>query len=225
MAAADKISYQWLPIYDKNRYRPLPVSVDFLQNTFDIVFLLFFIWHWNWGPLLVVLYYIIETLVTCLFTVIKWWKSKAKLSDDLIVSTRVFKFIASITLYAVVGVFSYGQISAVHDALGLVIALPSWEVLLADEKQFMLGLLAIVLLQTVEYYKYVLQAKHVRVELITVILTPILRVFVQQVAVMIGILALVVVSFIDLKCASVMIALLLGFTKLIAGQWQLTVKN
>lgn len=225
MAASDKISYQWLPIYDKYRYRPLPVSVDFLQNAFDIVFLLFFIWYWNWGPLLVVLYYIIETLVTCLFTAIKWWKSKAAFSDDRMVSTPTFKFIAIVTLCAVVGAFSYGQISAVHDALGLVIALPSWEVIVSDEKQVMLGVLAIVLLQTTEYYKYTLQSKHMRIELVTAIMTPLLRVFVQQLAVMLGILSLIIVSSIDLKWASVMIALLLGFTKLIAGQFQLTVKN
>ncbi|MDF2454990.1 MAG: hypothetical protein K0R51_983 [Cytophagaceae bacterium] len=208
MAASDKISYQWLPIYDKYRYRPLPVSVDFLQNAFDIVFLLFFIWYWNWGPLLVVLYYVIETLVTCLFTAIKWWRSKAVLSDDRMVSIPTFKFIAILTLCAVIGVFSYGQILAVHDALGLVMSVPSWEILVSDKSQFMLGVLAIVLLQTTEYYKHILQSKHIRVELVTAILTPVLT-----------------VSFIDLKWASVMIALLLGFAKLIAGQLQLTVKN
>ncbi|MDB5256119.1 MAG: hypothetical protein JWM14_814 [Chitinophagaceae bacterium] len=220
-----KISYQWLPIVDKHRYRPLPVSVDFLQNVFDILFLLIFIWYWNWGPLLVVLYYVIETVVMCIFTSLKWWKSKAKLSEDQTLSTPTFKAIAILSLCLVIGVFSYGQITAVHNVLGMVMSLPSWDVILSDEKQFLLGVLAIVLQQTSEYYKYNLIARNTEVELVTAILTPVLRIFVQQFSVMLGICAVLIVSFVDLKSASVMIALMLGLIKIIFGQLQLVVKK
>ena len=125
MLSSYKVSYQWLPVFDKHRYRPLPVSVDFLQNVFDIIFLLVFIWYWNWGPLLVVLYYVIETVVMCLFTSLKWWNSTVQLSRDRMVSTPTFKAITILSLCIVVGTFSYGQVSAVHDVLGLVMALPS----------------------------------------------------------------------------------------------------
>ena len=89
----------------------------------------------------------------------------------------------------------------------------------------MIGVFAIVLQQTMEYYKYHLNAKHGAPELITNIMTPILRIFVQQFAVMLGILTVLVVSFIDLKVASVMIALLLGLIKIVTGQFQLVVKK
>jgi hypothetical protein len=220
-----KVSYQWLPIVDKHRYRPLPVSVDFLQNVFDIVFLLIFIWYWNWGPLLVVLYYVVETVVMCLFTSLKWWKSKILLSDDNRFSTPTFKAIGILTLCAVIGAFSYGQISAVHDVLGRVMTLPPWDVILSDEKQFLLGVLAIVLQQTTEYYKYNLLAKNTDVELAIAILTPLLRIFVQQFSVMLGIFAVLMVSFVDLKAASIMIALMLGLIKIIFGQVQLVIKK
>jgi len=222
---SSKLSYQWLPIYDKYRYRPLPVSVDFFQNVLDIVFLLVFIWYWNWGPLLVFLYYVIETVVMCLFTSIKWWKSKAILSGDPVFSGSTFKFIAIVTLCSVVGLFCYGQLAAVHDVLGMVMALPSWEVILLDEQQFMIGALAIVLQQTMEYYKCHLQFKNAEVELVRFVLTPILRIFVQQFAVILGIFAVVIVSFIDLKAASIMVALILGLIKLLVGQLQLVVKK
>jgi len=223
--ASYKVSYQWLPLVDKYRYRPLPVSVDFLQNVFDLVFLLIFIWYWNWGPLLVVLYYVIETVVMCFFTSLKWWKNKALLSEDPMLSTRTFKGIAILILCLVIGTFSYGQITAVHDVLGMVMTLPPWEFILADDKQFLLGVLAIVIQQSVEYYKYNLVAKNTAVDLVTVILTPILRIFVQQFSVMLGILAVLIVSFVDLKAASIMIALMLGLIKIVFGQLHLVIKN
>ena len=219
--ASYKISYQWLPVFDKYRYRPLPISVDFLQNVFDVIFLLVFIWYWNWGPLLVVLYYVIETLVMCLFTSIKWWKSNAALSDDMVLSTSTFKTIAILTLCTVVGIFSYGQISAIHDVLGMVMELPSWDVIVRDEQQFIIGIVAIVLQQTMEYYKYQLQFKNAEAELLTSIMTPVLRIFVQQFAVMLGIFAVLLVSLIDLKMAAIMIALILGLIKMVFGQLQL----
>ena len=221
--ASYKISYQWLPVFDKYRYGPLPVSVDFLQNVFDIVFLLVFIWYWNWDPLLVVLYYVIETLIMCLFTSIKWGKSNAKLSVDMVLSAVTLKTIAILTLCTVVGIFSYGQISAVHDMLGMRMALPSWEVMMRDEKQFMIGVVAIVLQQAMEYYKYQLQFKNAEAELLTSVLTPVLRIFVQQFAVMLALFALLLVSFIDLRIASIMIALLIGLIKIVFGQLQLIV--
>ena len=223
--ASFKVSYQWLPVFDKYRYRPLPVSADFLQNVVDIIFLLIFIWYWNWGPLLVILYYIIETVVMCLFTALKWWNSRAQLSEDIRVSTRTFKVSVILTLCLVVGAFSYGQVAALHDVLGLVMAWPSWEVVVADKQQFTIGIVAIVLQQTMEYYKYRMQSKNGEVEWIAYDMTPVLRIFVQQFAVLLGILTLLLVSFIDLKVASVMIALLLGGIKLVMGQFQLVVKN
>lgn len=223
--ASYKISYQWLPVFDKYRYRPLPVSVDFLQNVFDIIFLLVFIWYWNWGPLFIVLYYVIETLVMCLFTSLKWWNSNVQFPNDRMVSTSIFKAIAILTWCIVVVTFSYGQVSAVYDVLDMVMTLPSWKVIIEDQQQFMIGVFAIVFQQTMEYYKYHLQSKNIATEWVTTIMTPMLRIFVQQFAVMLSILTVLVVSFIDLKVASVMIALMLGIIKLLIGQFQLVIKK
>lgn len=223
--ASYKVSYQWIPIVDKHRYRPLPVSVDFLQNVFDLFFLLIFVWYWNWGPLLVVLYYVIETLVMCFFTSLKWWKNKSLLSEDRMLSKPTFKTIAISSLCVVICAFSYGQMTAVHDVLGLVMALPPWDVILADEQQFLLGILAIVLQQSAEYYKYNMQSKNTTADLVAVILTPLFRIFVQQFSVMLGIFAVLIVSFIDLKVASIMVALMLGLIKIIFGQFYLVVKK
>ncbi len=220
-----KVFYQWLPIVDKHRYRPLPVSVDFLQNVFDLVFLLFFIWYWNWGPVLVVLYYVIETLVMCVFTSLKWWKSKAKLTQEQTVSTSRFRVITILSWCFVVCIFSYGQISTVHYALRTHMSLPTWNIIWSDDKQFLLGVLAIVLQQTAEYYKYNMLSKNTAAELLRTIFTPVLRIVVQQFAIMLGVFVLLVVNFDDLKSLSIMMALMFGLIKIIFGQLQLAVKK
>ncbi|MBC7488206.1 MAG: hypothetical protein H7282_15805 [Cytophagaceae bacterium] len=203
----------------------MPVSVDFLQNVFDLVFLLIFVWYWDWGPLLVVLYYVIETLVMFFFTSLRWWKTKALLSEDRMIPTPTFKAIVILTLCVIISAFSYGQITALDDVLGMVMFLPPWEVILADDKQFLLGILAIVFLQSAEYYKYNLLSKNKAFDLVTVILTPVLRIFVQQFSVMLGIFAVFIVSFVDLKASSIMIALILGLIKIVFGQLHLLEKN
>src|SRR5690606_27510814 len=132
-----KVSWNWIPIVDNNRYKPLPVSVVFLQNAFDVVFLFAFIQFWNWGPLLVVLYYIIETLVMTFFATLKWSKKSSAYSDSTLIHNSLFKWIFIVVIHATVGVFSYAQIDTIHEVLGLIISIPPWEVLLKDDKQFL----------------------------------------------------------------------------------------
>jgi Family of unknown function (DUF6498) len=213
------ISYQWLPVFDKHRYRPLPVSVDFLQNIFDLVFLLVFVWYWNWSPLLIILYYVIETVVNSFFTSLKWWKSDAMLATPTV---KAFS-IASCCL--VISILCYSQLFLIHDALGVTMALPSWAEIRLDEQQFMIGIVAILLQQGMEYYKYQLQVNIIKVEFITSVGTPMLRIFVQQFAVLYGIFMVIIFSFDDTQASSVTIVLMAGIFKLVFGQLQLVVKK
>jgi hypothetical protein len=213
-----KVSYQWLPLIDKHRYRPLPVSVDVLQNAFDLIFLLVFIFYWNWGPILILLYYLIETLVMSLFTCLKWWKSKIELFSDRLRSNSIIKSMAILILCTVIGVFSYAQISVAHNVLGMSMVFPTWNIIWLDEKQFMIGIAAIVLQQAMDYYKYQLQPKNTTSEWLTAMITPVSQIFFQQFAVMLGIVVMFTFAFVDLKVTSVMLALLIGGMKLVFGQ-------
>ena len=218
MNSSFSVSFQWLPVFDKYRYKPLGIHPEFLQNVFDVLFLLVFIWYWNWGPLLVILYYVMETIVMWFFTALKIGQSKAPIKSSQNISPDAGKWIIIVTLSVVVGVFSFIQITIAHHVLSDIITLPSLQQVFFQDKEFLLGVMAIVLQQTVEYFKYKRLYKREEDELTVHILTPMIRIFIQQFSVIIGVIAVLVVSFFDVRIATVMIALILGMIKMVFGQ-------
>ncbi|HSZ72810.1 MAG TPA: DUF6498-containing protein [Cytophagaceae bacterium] len=214
-----RISFLWLPIFDKQRYGPLGMSVEFLQNVFDVIFLLAFVCFWGWGPLLVILYYVLETVVMSVFIVFKLWKSKTQLYPSFVGSRWILHLIGSMTLVLIVSFLSWREALTAHQLLSQFMMLPSpYDVLLGDTN-FSLGIVAIVIQQVMEYRK---QKQHFfaneEFKFAITIFTPVVRLFIQQFSIIMGIVLLLLISSYDVKLITIALALILGLIKMVFGQ-------
>ncbi|MDB5273419.1 MAG: hypothetical protein JWO58_1786 [Chitinophagaceae bacterium] len=213
-----RIGFLWLPVFDKYRYRPFGIQIEFLQNVFELVFLLVFIWFWSWGPLLVILYYMVEALVMSAFTSFKLWKNDTVSFPFSTISSHTFKIACIAIGSSVVVFFSYGITEASYQVLGTFMKLPSLLDILKDDQNFLFGVFAIIAQQTMEYIKQKRMVINGDYEWTVTILTPVFRVFIQQFATVIGILSVLFFPIVDVRIATIMIALILGAIKIGAGQ-------
>ena len=68
---AFKVNLKWIPVIDKHRYPLKGVYHVFIQNIFELLFLVGFVWYFKWPPLFVLCCCMVEACALCFFSTLK----------------------------------------------------------------------------------------------------------------------------------------------------------
>jgi len=204
------ISLAWIPISDKQHYPLMGIHPLFFQNVLELFFLVGFVWDLHWSPLLVVFYCIAEVFVLAIFNAYKtknsWTFSKHNKQGMVIASVVLCLLLSASQLFVLLK----------SDPQGMT--LPAVSTLIWNDNEFLLCLLAIVLQQTMEYYKYSKTELFFSADLFQSFVVPSLKLWVQQVFFLCVLLFFLYMPTINLLVQSIVLAFGWVVVKAVLGQ-------
>jgi hypothetical protein len=207
---ANRLALRWMPVYDKLHYPLKGISLVFFQNLLEMIFLVGFVWYLNWSPLLVFVCCVVESFAVWFCSV---WKSKTSFG---VLQHR------QVSLFVVTGLVLLILVSSATFLLWKLtpyyFSQAAFMSLIWNDQEFLFCLLAIILQQVLEFFKYKKISLYLPADRLDTFINPVAKLLMQQVVLCLLIIMLLFLPHTTSFVQAMSMALLWMGSKVVLGQ-------